>query len=52
MNIREYDRMVNDDEQIKYLNEWNRKQKLKKNKRKEKINKIKNFLGGKSNEKI
>ena len=43
----EYDRVIDDQEQIEYLKKWNKKQKLKKNKRKERIDKIKEFLGGK-----
>lgn len=43
----EYDRMIEDKEQIEYIIKWNEKQKLKKNKRKERIDKIKEFLGGK-----
>lgn len=43
----EYDRAIDDQEQIEYLKKWNKKQKLKKNKRKERINKIKEILYGK-----
>lgn len=43
----EYDKEINDQEQIEYLQKWNEKQKLKKNKRKERINKIKEILYGK-----
>lgn len=46
--MNEYDRMINDQEQIEYLQKWNEKQKLKKNKRKEKINKIKEIFYGES----
>lgn len=45
--MNEYDRMINDQEQIEYLQKWNEKQKLKKNKKKEKINKIKEIFYGK-----
>lgn len=47
MTIKEYERVIDDKEQIEYLQKWNEKQKLKKNKRKERINKIKEFFGGK-----
>lgn len=47
MTIKEYNRTINDNAQMEYIIKWNEKQKLKKNKRKEKINKIKEFLGGK-----
>lgn len=43
----EYDRAIDDQEQIEYIIEYNKKQKLKKNKRKERINKIKEIFGGK-----
>lgn len=42
-----YDRAIDDQEQIEYIIEYNKKQKLKKNKRKERINKIKEIFGGK-----
>ena len=41
------ERRIEDEDQIEYLQKWQEKQKIKKNKRKERINKIKKFLGGK-----
>lgn len=43
----EYDKAIDDQEQIEYIIKWNERQKLKKNKRKERIDKIKEFFGGK-----
>lgn len=42
-----YDEIVNDIAQEEYIKIWNEKRRLKKNKRKEKFNKIKELLGGK-----
>lgn len=47
MTIEEYDRTINDNAEMEYIIEYNKKQKLKKNKRKERINKIKEILYGK-----
>lgn len=47
MLLSEYDKEIDDKEQMEYIQQWMNKKKLKQNKRKEKIKKIKEFLGGK-----
>lgn len=39
-----YEKEVDDKEQLEYIREWELKRKLKRNKRKEKIKKIKEFI--------
>ncbi len=39
-----YEKEVDDKEQLEYIMEWELKRKLKRNKRKEKIKKIKEFI--------
>lgn len=46
MTFKEYERNIDDVAQEECMKLWNEKQKLKKNKRKERINKIKEILGG------